>query len=82
MTYSTIIVETYHEKKASKSSLIHVRPIVGQTYDTSLDVECSRKMRKDYPIGTKFRIRVKLTNREGGKAFLYSNYNWPYEVLD
>ncbi len=79
--YSWIIVETYDGIKPGKSSHTHVRPVAGQGLDTKMDVECSRDMRKKHPIKTKFRIWAKLTDREGGKPFLYSNYQWPYEVI-
>ncbi|MBA43966.1 MAG: hypothetical protein CMF62_08200 [Magnetococcales bacterium] len=79
--YFYIIVETYYAIKAGKSSRVHVRPIEGQIFPTSMDVECSRKMRKDFPVGTQFKIPVKLTDREGGKPFLYSSYKWCYEVI-
>lgn len=39
-------------------------------------------MRKAYPIGTKFRIYAKETDREGGKPFLYSHFDWPFEVVE
>ena len=35
----------------------------------------------DYSVGTKFRIRVKLTDREGSTPFLYSSYKWPFEMF-
>ena len=79
--YPLVAVETYEAVKPGKSSLIHVRPLPGQGYATSMDVECSRPMRKNHPIGTQFRIHAKLTDREGGKPFLYSHFNWPYEVI-
>nr|WP_319515526.1 hypothetical protein [uncultured Cohaesibacter sp.] len=46
-----------------------------------MDVECSRFMRMNHPVGTRFRIYAKETSREGGKPFLYSHFNWPYEVV-
>lgn len=36
---------------------------------------------RDYPVGTKFKIRAKLTDREGGGDYLYSHFKWPVEVL-
>ncbi|MCV0429609.1 MAG: hypothetical protein K5905_29565 [Roseibium sp.] len=80
--YQQVIVETYSGRKPGKSSLIHVRPVKGQPFPTTMDVECSRKMRKEYPVGTRFRIYAKETNREGGKPFLYSHFDWPYEVIE
>lgn len=80
--YNQVIVETYEATKSGKKSKVHVRPIEGEIYPASMDVECSRSMRKDHPIGTRFRIYAKETRREGGKPFLYSHFNWPYEVVD
>ncbi len=80
--YERVIVETYEAVKAGKSSRIHVRPIPGQPFSPDTDVECSRTMRGRHPIGTKFRIWAKETDREGGKPFLYSRHDWPYEVVE
>ncbi len=80
--YTQIVVETYSGRKPGKSSLIHARPVAGQIYPPSMDVECSRPMRKNHPVGTKFRIYVKETDREGGKPFLYTYYRWSYEVVE
>ncbi|MDB5659723.1 MAG: hypothetical protein JWS10_2338 [Cypionkella sp.] len=80
--YSSVIVETYSAIKAGKKSLIHARPIAGQGLDTEIDVECGHAMRASRPPGAKFKIRAKLIDREGGKPFLYSNYKWPYEVIE
>ncbi len=80
--YKQVVVETYGGRKRGKSSLIHVRPIEGQPFPTTMDVECSRSMRERYPIGTKFRIYAKEADRNGGKPFLYSHFDWPYELVD
>jgi hypothetical protein len=79
--YRQVVVETYYAVKGGKSSRVHVRPVPGQPYPSTMDVECSRGMRSAYPIGTKFRIHAKETRKEGGKPFLYSHYDWPYEVV-
>ncbi len=81
-SYHQIIVETYSGGRIGLTSRVHVRPLPGQMYPPSMDVECSRAMRKSHKLGTKFRIWAKLTDREGGKPFLYSHYNWPYEVVE
>jgi hypothetical protein len=80
--YQQVIVETYHAMKAGKSSRIHFRPVPGEAFPPTMDVECSRSMRKLYPVGTRFRIFVKETSREGGKPFLYSHFDWPFEVVE
>jgi hypothetical protein len=79
--YQQVVVETYCATEAG-SSRIRVRPIEGQPFPATMDVECSRTMRKAYPIGTRFRIYAKVTDREGGKPFLYSHYDWPFEVVE
>lgn len=80
--YQQVIVETYYAVKAGKTSRIHVRPIDGEAFPVTMDVECSRSIRKLHPIGTKFRIYAKPTHREGGKPFLYSHFDWPIEVIE
>ena len=80
--YKQIIIQTYYEVKSGKSSNIHARPIEGQGYPTTIDVECSRKMRTEHPTGTKFRVWAKLTDRDGGGDYLYTFHKWPYEIVD
>lgn len=80
--YQTVIVESF--RPASTSGLhgdVHIRPIAGQGFPTTLHVQCSKRLSEDYPVGTKFRIQAKLTDREGGGEFLYSYFRWPVEVL-
>lgn len=79
--YKDIVIETYAGKDTISSEGIRARPLPGQGLDTSMNVECSSKMRKSYPIGTKFLIQAKVTSREGGTPFLYSHYNSNYKVL-
>ena len=81
-SYQQIIIETYKEVKSGKSSNTHARPIEGQPYPTTLDVECSRTMRKNHPVGTRFKVFVKLTDREGGGEYLYTSWQWAYEIVE
>ena len=60
--YETVIVETYIEVKPGKRGTIHVRPVSGQPFPTNMDVECSYKVREEYPVGTKFKISARLKN--------------------
>lgn len=46
-----------------------------------MNVECSRDMRKRYPVGTRFRVYAKEVTKEDGIPFLYTHYNWPYELI-
>lgn len=81
--YSTIIVESY--KPESTSGLhgeVHIRPCEGQfPFTTDMHVACSKTLSNDYPPGTRFQIKAKLTSREGGAPFAYSHYLWKYTVL-
>ena len=80
--YEEIIVESYYEYGSGLHGCVHVRPAVGQQYPQDIRVECSKELRTKYKVGTKFRIKVKLTNKQGGKDFLYSSYKWPYSVIE
>jgi hypothetical protein len=80
--YVYVIVESY--LPASTNGLhgpVHIRALPGQGYPDDIHVECSKKLSRNYPVGTRFRLRAKLTDREGGKEFLYSSFRWDYEVL-
>lgn len=72
--YQEVMVESY--VPAHTSGLhgeVHVRPVAGQGFPADLHVSCCRSHKRDYPVGTRFMILAKLTDREGGNEFLYSN---------
>lgn len=79
--YVEVIVETYRSVGEGSSASIRARPVEGQGYPRTMKVECSKKMRHSYPVGTKFKITAKVTDKEGGTKFLYTNFNWKYEVV-
>jgi len=79
--YFSIVVESYRSSRSGPHGFLHVRPVKGQRFPVTLHVECSKKLVVDYPIGTKFRIKAKLTDRLGEGEFLYSYYGWPFEVI-
>ena len=80
--YLDVIVESYIPRDTSgKRGAVHIRPIAGQPFDTSLAVECSKSLSTDYPVGTRFKLLAKLTDREGGGEFLYSSWRWRVEVI-
>ena len=77
--YVNVVVETYYDTDPSRS--IRVRPIPGQVFPPTINVECSRAMRMQHPVGTRFRIRAKLTDKEGGRPFLYTRYSWRFDLV-
>ena len=80
--YVYIIVESYYPYSTSGlHGQIHIRPAPDQIFPQSLHVECSKSLSQRYPVGTRFRLRVKLTDKEGGGEFLYSYHGWPVKVV-
>jgi hypothetical protein len=80
--YYSIIVESFYPASTSgKNGPVHIRPASSQQFSQDLFVECSRKLVENYPVGTKFRFKAKLTDMQG-TPFLYSYYGWPYEVVE
>lgn len=81
-TYHWIIAESFRGPPGGGySPKIHVRPVAGEMFSQNLRVEGPRDMIRDYPVGTRFRVKVKLTDREGKGEYLYSHHTWDYEVL-
>jgi len=70
-----VIVESFMPAStAGRHGPVHVRPIPGQIYETSLYVSCSTRLldTERYPVGTKFKIWATLTDREGKGRYLFS----------
>lgn len=82
--YSYIIVESYKPKNTSGlHGEIHIKPIAGQEpFTEDIHVSCSKRLSEEFPVGTKFRIKVKLTKRKNGKAYAFSYRTWPFEVVE
>lgn len=79
--YREVVIETYRAGGEPSRHSVRARPVGGQGFDATMKVECSSSMRTGYPVGTKFKVRAKITDREGSRPFLYTSYRWPYEVL-
>jgi len=48
----------------------------------SLLTECNKNLFYDYPVGTKYLLKSKLTNREEGGLFFYTYYGWsPLKII-
>ncbi len=79
--YHESVVEIYHYHGGGTSSNICARPLPNQRFSPELYVSCSKKMRIQHPVGTKFLSPAFLNAQDGGNPFLYSNPNAPYTVL-
>jgi len=78
--YRDVAVESFADPR---TGLLRIRPLAGQAYATSMRVQCSRVLRDpaQYPAGTRFLIRAKLTDRQGGAPYLYAHHGDPVKVL-
>lgn len=79
--YIRLIVETYNESGSGLHGYIHVRPIAGQQAPPSLRVRFQKVLRHAHEVGTHFLVYAKITDREGGNAFIHTNHAWDIEVL-
>ena len=80
--YRDVLVESFRPSATSGlHGPVHIRPVKGQGLLETLHVECSKKLSRNYPVGTKFKIQAKLTDRESGGEYLYSYHGWAYRVL-
>ncbi|MBR0551052.1 hypothetical protein [Stakelama marina] len=80
--YISIVAESFIPAGMSgRHGKVHMRPAPGQVFGPDIAIECSKTLTTKYPVGTRFRMRVKLTDREGGGEFLYSYHGWKVDVL-
>ncbi len=81
-TYHQILVESFHPDSTSgRHGPVHIRPVAGQhLFPQEYFVACSKSLSENYPVGTKFRIRAKLSE-VNGTPFIYSYFGWKYEVV-
>jgi hypothetical protein len=75
--YVHIVAESYRHEG---SGGIRLRPARGQRFPQSLRIKGCRDC-SHYPVGTKFRLKVKLTDVNGSDDYLYTSWQWPFEVL-
>lgn len=79
--YLQIIIKTYKRTGGASKASVRAHPIDGQGIDTSMNVECSSRMRKKNPVGTLFLLEAKVVRREGGTPFLYAHHQAPYKIV-
>jgi hypothetical protein len=75
--YREVAVESYVDRRGN----VAIRPMAGQAFAPTMPVQCGRKLRDDYPPGTRFLLNAKLTDRLGGPHFLYAWHGDPVQVL-
>lgn len=79
--YREIVVESVMGTDSQGRPKRQIRPVEGQIFNSTLNVECSKKLTEKYTLGTRFKIRAQLTDMQGTQ-FLYSYFGWPFEVLE
>jgi hypothetical protein len=82
--YHYVIVESFMPDETSGlHGPVHIRPAAGEIFGQELHVRCPKETRDTsiYPLGTKFRIRAKLTDKEGSRPFLHSHHAWPFDIV-
>nr|WP_221434963.1 hypothetical protein [Massilia timonae] len=60
-----------------------IRPVSGQAFATDMRVQCSRSLLDTarYPLGTRFLLSVRISDRQGGEPFLYAWHGDPVAVM-
>jgi hypothetical protein len=79
--YVLVEVESYVPKNTSRlHGKVHIRPCNGHgyRYPPNRHMECAKERSKNFPVGTRFRLRAKLIDREGVGEFLYRYFGWNY----
>lgn len=61
-------------QSVERAGRVELHPIPGQAYSPELAVQCARRLSDTaiYPLGTRFLLFAKLTDRLGGTPFLYA----------
>lgn len=62
---------------------VQIRPVPGQAFSPELLVQCARRLcdTSIYPLGTRFLLSAKLTDRLGGTPYLYAWHGDAVQVL-
>ncbi|MGZ8291368.1 MAG: hypothetical protein ACXW2U_20290 [Telluria sp.] len=78
--YREVAVESVLDPRTGQ---LAIRPMAGQAFAPTLRVQCARSLSDptQYPAGTRFLLLAKLTDRLGGRPFLYSYHGDPVRVL-
>lgn len=64
-----------------ETSRIRVRPIEGQGLPADILIECSKKERMSYPVGTRFNTEsVKVCKKPDGRLYLRAKDQMIYKI--
>lgn len=67
--------------KDPETGRIRVRPISGQNLPTKLVIECNKKIRESYPLGTHFTAEnVKVCKKSNGRIYLRAKNQMIYKI--
>ena len=60
-----------------------IAPVGGQAFANAMRVQCSRRLLDldVYPLGTRFLLSAKITDRQGGEPYLYAWHGDPVVVM-
>lgn len=78
--YRELVVESALDSRSRKP---RIRPVSGQAFATDMRVQCSRRLLdlEQYPLGTRFLLSARITDRQGGEPFLYAWHGDPVTVM-
>lgn len=76
-----LLVQTFHNHGEPSTSPVRVRPVAGQTYSTSMRVECSRSRRQESEPGQYYVLKVQVKSAPGEDEWLYSYYGDPWQEM-
>lgn len=79
--YRELVVESALDPRSGKP---RIRPVSGQAFATDMRVQCSRSLldTERYPVGTRFLLSARITDRQGGEPFLYAWHGDPVVVMN
>ncbi|NRR29863.1 hypothetical protein HSX11_06655 [Oxalobacteraceae bacterium] len=70
-------------QSVARSGKVEIHPVPGQAFSPELAVQCSRQLSDTslYPLGSRFLLDAKLTDRLGGTPYLYAYHGDPVQAL-
>jgi hypothetical protein len=83
--YVEVVLESYLRLNTSgHRDPVGIRPVKGQRYPQTMEVECSRRMidTSRYPLGTKFLAKVCVKQKLDARHHLYSYYGFAIVTID